>query len=144
MTGSGEFHNYRQIRRRELERIKEMDEDATKTAEQLEFQRKRELIKAEEEQRTAKNRAKRQKRKKAKTESTTPLDITKQSATDIAVESKTETKVAQVTEAPQPEEHSKKNIMTPSNIVVASFVTEQTDSSASHVCNDNLRILDED
>jgi ATPase subunit of ABC transporter with duplicated ATPase domains len=63
VTGSGEFHTYRQIRRKEMERIKSMDEEAVRHAEQLEFQRKRELIRQEEEERTAKNRAKRHKKK---------------------------------------------------------------------------------
>lgn len=62
-AGSGEFHVYKQNRRREYERLKLMDEKSKKEAEALEFeQRRRERLEAAEAK-TAKNRAKRQKKK---------------------------------------------------------------------------------
>jgi len=62
-AGSGEFHVYKQSRRREYERLKMMDETALKEAETADFeQRKREREEAAEAK-TAKNRAKRMKKK---------------------------------------------------------------------------------
>ena len=62
-AGSGEFHVYRQIRRKEYERQKVMDK--TKTKEELDeaFQIKREENARALEEKTAKKRAKRQKKK---------------------------------------------------------------------------------
>ncbi|KAG8897972.1 hypothetical protein FRB99_007746 [Tulasnella sp. 403] len=62
-AGSGEFHVYKQSRRREYERLKIMDEKAQEEAATEEFEaRKREREEAAEAK-TAKNRAKRQKKK---------------------------------------------------------------------------------
>ncbi|KAF8326608.1 uncharacterized protein EI90DRAFT_3281650 [Cantharellus anzutake] len=66
-AGSGEFHVYKQNRRREYERIKLMEEKTQKEMEAAEFEiRKRERDEAVEAK-TAKNRAKRQKKKAART-----------------------------------------------------------------------------
>ncbi|GJE95459.1 DUF1168 domain-containing protein [Phanerochaete sordida] len=62
-AGSGEFHVYKASRRREYERLKLMDEDAKKEAEQAEFERKRQEWEQKTEEKTAKNRARRQKKK---------------------------------------------------------------------------------
>jgi len=65
-AGSGEFHVYKQNRRREYERIKIMEETAQKEAEAAEFEwRKRERDEISGAK-TAKNRAKRQKKKAAR------------------------------------------------------------------------------
>ncbi|KAH8553785.1 hypothetical protein BGW37DRAFT_555812 [Umbelopsis sp. PMI_123] len=74
-AGSGEFHVYRALRRKEYTRLKEMDEQEAKEKEAKEYAEKLTRMKAEDEERTAKNRAKRRRKnkdnkseKKAKTE----------------------------------------------------------------------------
>ncbi|KAI9022787.1 hypothetical protein CLU79DRAFT_835149 [Phycomyces nitens] len=62
-AGSGDFHVYRAHRRREYARLKEMDERDEKDKEEYEYDLKIAQLKAEDEERTAKKRAKRQKRK---------------------------------------------------------------------------------
>merc|ERR1712093_46815 len=62
-AGSGEFHVYKQARRREYERIKQMDLEDAKDKAEAEFRAKQEARKAEDEARLAKNRAKRLKKK---------------------------------------------------------------------------------
>ncbi|KAJ7517301.1 hypothetical protein O6H91_21G017600 [Diphasiastrum complanatum] len=65
-SGSGDFHQYRQMRRREQDRLARMEVDYQKRKEEAEFLARREArIKAAEE-RTAKKRAKRQKKKEKK------------------------------------------------------------------------------
>ncbi|KAL3614248.1 hypothetical protein CASFOL_042322 [Castilleja foliolosa] len=65
-SGSGDFHQYRQMRRKEQDRITRMDVDYQKRKELAEFnQRREERLKAAEE-RTAKKRLKRQKKKQKK------------------------------------------------------------------------------
>eukprot|EP00249_Psilotum_nudum_P000944 c13164_g1_i1 orf=499-1026(-) len=62
-SGSGDFHQYRQMRRKEQDRLARMELDFEKRKEEAEFLARREArIKAAEE-RTAKKRAKRQKAK---------------------------------------------------------------------------------
>jgi len=59
-SGSGDFHQYRQMRRREQDRLARMDADYQKRKELAEFElRREERLKAAEE-RTAKKRLKRQ------------------------------------------------------------------------------------
>ncbi|RKP14225.1 hypothetical protein BJ684DRAFT_19350 [Piptocephalis cylindrospora] len=62
-AGSGEFHVYRAHRRREMTRINLMEEEARKQREEKEFQEKLASLRSEDESKTAKRRAKRQKRK---------------------------------------------------------------------------------
>ncbi|KAJ3553005.1 hypothetical protein NM688_g3849 [Phlebia brevispora] len=62
-AGSGEFHVYKASRRREYERLKMMDDEAQKEAEEAEFEQKRRGWEEQAEAKTAKNRAKRQKKK---------------------------------------------------------------------------------
>ncbi|KAF7792298.1 hypothetical protein EIP86_003334 [Pleurotus ostreatoroseus] len=62
-AGSGEFHVYKASRRREYERLKMMDEESQKEAEEAAFERKRKEWEDQAEAKTAKNRAKRQKKK---------------------------------------------------------------------------------
>ncbi|XP_062193691.1 uncharacterized protein LOC133897128 [Phragmites australis] len=70
-SGSGDFHQYRQMRRREQDRLSRMDADYQKRKEMAEFElRREERLKAAEE-RTAKKRLKRQKRKQRKKRTTT-------------------------------------------------------------------------
>ncbi|CAA0807497.1 Unknown protein [Striga hermonthica] len=65
-SGSGDFHQYRQMRRKEQDRLMRMDADFQKRKEVAEFnQRREERLKAAEE-RTAKKRLKRQKKKQKK------------------------------------------------------------------------------
>ncbi|KAL5206783.1 hypothetical protein ABZP36_034992 [Zizania latifolia] len=67
-SGSGDFHQYRQMRRREQDRLARMDTDYQKRKEMAEFElRREERLKAAEE-RTAKKRLKRQKKKQRKKE----------------------------------------------------------------------------
>ncbi|XP_055815902.1 uncharacterized protein LOC129885596 [Solanum dulcamara] len=67
-SGSGDFHQYRQMRRREQDRLARMDVDYQRRKEVTEFNlRREEKLKAAEE-RTAKKRAKRQKKKQRKKE----------------------------------------------------------------------------
>lgn len=67
-SGSGDFHQYRQMRRKEQDRLTRMDVDYKKRKEEAEFNaRREERLKAAEE-RTAKKRMKRQKKKLKKKE----------------------------------------------------------------------------
>ncbi|SOV02982.1 uncharacterized protein UDID_06153 [Ustilago sp. UG-2017a] len=64
-AGSGEFHVYKQQRRREYERIQLMEEQNKKLTEQEEFDRKRVELERKDEAKTEKNRAKREKKRLA-------------------------------------------------------------------------------
>lgn len=67
-SGSGDFHQYRQMRRKEQDRIARMDADFQRRKELAEYSmRREERLKAAEE-RTAKKRLKRQKKKQRKRE----------------------------------------------------------------------------
>ncbi|XP_062090350.1 uncharacterized protein LOC133796718 [Humulus lupulus] len=67
-SGSGDFHQYRQMRRKEQDRLARMDVDYQRRKEEAEFNmRREERLKAAEE-RTAKKRLKRQKKKQRKRE----------------------------------------------------------------------------
>ncbi|PON88136.1 hypothetical protein TorRG33x02_161620 [Trema orientale] len=67
-SGSGDFHQYRQMRRKEQDRLARMDSDYQRRKEVAEFHmRREERLKAAEE-RTAKKRLKRQKKKQRKRE----------------------------------------------------------------------------
>ncbi|KAF9974876.1 hypothetical protein BGZ73_001651 [Actinomortierella ambigua] len=62
-AGSGEFHVYRAVRRREYTRLKNMELESKEEREKREFEEKIEAKRREDEERTEKNRAKRHKRK---------------------------------------------------------------------------------
>ncbi|WOO84142.1 PRKR-interacting protein 1 [Vanrija pseudolonga] len=62
-AGSGEFHVYKQSRRREYERIKIMEEKARALEEQANFRERQAARDAVTDAKTSKNRARRQKRK---------------------------------------------------------------------------------
>ncbi|CAE6462832.1 unnamed protein product [Rhizoctonia solani] len=62
-AGSGEFHVYKQSRRREYERLKIMEEESKKELETAEFEAKKREREEQSEAKTAKNRARRQKKK---------------------------------------------------------------------------------
>ncbi|DBA66461.1 TPA: hypothetical protein ACH3X2_002436 [Trebouxia sp. C0005] len=62
-AGSGEFHMYRQARRREVMRQQRIEEEAVTDAAEREYQERKDKLAWEEEERTAKRRAKRQKKK---------------------------------------------------------------------------------
>lgn len=77
-SGSGDFHQYRQMRRKEQDRLARMDADYQKRKEIAEFNRRKEERVRAAEERTAKKRSKRQKKKQRKKE--------KKSQTAAAVE----------------------------------------------------------
>ncbi|KAK0483376.1 hypothetical protein IW261DRAFT_1462972 [Armillaria novae-zelandiae] len=62
-AGSGEFHVYKASRRREYERLKLLEETVQKETDEAEFERRKREAAAVTEAKTAKNRAKRQKKK---------------------------------------------------------------------------------
>ena len=62
-AGSGEFHVYKAARRREYERLKEMDEEVRREKESEEFEREKREREKRDEERTRKNREKREKMK---------------------------------------------------------------------------------
>lgn len=73
-SGSGDFHQYRQMRRKEQDRLARMDVDYQRRKELAEFNaRREERIRAAEE-RTAKKRSKRQKKKDKKRQKKEKLD----------------------------------------------------------------------
>ncbi|RDX77453.1 PRKR-interacting protein 1 [Mucuna pruriens] len=77
-SGSGDFHQYRQMRRKEQDRLARMEVDYQRRKELAEFSlRREERIKASEE-RTAKKRAKRQKKKQRKKEKKIKLNAGEQ------------------------------------------------------------------
>ncbi|XP_008812827.1 PRKR-interacting protein 1 [Phoenix dactylifera] len=67
-SGSGDFHQYRQMRRKEQDRLSRMDADYQRRKELAEFNMRREERMKAAEERTAKKRLKRQKKKKRKKE----------------------------------------------------------------------------
>ncbi|KAF9586629.1 hypothetical protein BGW38_000691 [Lunasporangiospora selenospora] len=66
-AGSGEFHVYRAGRRREYARLKAMDQDAKEERDQQLFEQKIQEKRYLDEDKTEKNRAKRQRRKQRAT-----------------------------------------------------------------------------
>ncbi|KAK4849131.1 hypothetical protein QYF36_021179 [Acer negundo] len=73
-SGSGDFHQYRQMRRKEQDRLTRMDADYQRRKEVAEFNmRMEERVKTAEE-RTAKKRLKRQKKKQRKKEKKNKLN----------------------------------------------------------------------
>ncbi|KAK3195891.1 hypothetical protein Dsin_027201 [Dipteronia sinensis] len=73
-SGSGDFHQYRQMRRKEQDRLTRMDADYQRRKEVAEFNmRMEERVKTAEE-RTAKKRLKRQKKKQRKKEKKSKLN----------------------------------------------------------------------
>lgn len=67
-SGSGDFHQYRQMRRKEQDRLARMDVDYQRRKEIAEFNRRQEERMKAAEERTAKKRLKRQKKKQRKKE----------------------------------------------------------------------------
>ena len=62
-AGSGEFHTYRHSRRREQDRLKRIDEEAERQEKEKEREEKLAALENADEEKTAKRRAKRQKKK---------------------------------------------------------------------------------
>ncbi|KAF8980762.1 hypothetical protein BGZ46_003724 [Entomortierella lignicola] len=62
-AGSGEFHVYRAMRRREYARLKSMDLESKELREQREHEEKLRAKRAADDEKTEKNRSKRQRRK---------------------------------------------------------------------------------
>ncbi|CAO2814884.1 unnamed protein product [Amaranthus hypochondriacus] len=67
-SGSGDFHQYRQMRRKEQDRLARMEVDYQRRKEVAEFEMRREQRVKADEERTAKKRAKRQKKKQKRKE----------------------------------------------------------------------------
>ncbi|KAM0251117.1 hypothetical protein ACHAQJ_008323 [Trichoderma viride] len=65
-AGSGEFHVYKAARRREYERLKEMDEEVKREREQANFEKGKTEKDRRDEEKTRKNREKREKAKARK------------------------------------------------------------------------------
>ncbi|KAJ2796607.1 hypothetical protein H4R20_005476 [Coemansia guatemalensis] len=63
-AGSSDFSIYRDLRRKENLRIKHMDAEAAEESARNNFEQEADALKRKDEEKTAKNRAKRQKRKK--------------------------------------------------------------------------------
>ncbi|RAK98272.1 PRKRIP1 family protein [Aspergillus ibericus CBS 121593] len=61
-AGSGEFHVYKASRRREYERLRLMQSEVDKEAEDKEWEKKREEARRKDEEKTEKNRKRREKR----------------------------------------------------------------------------------
>jgi hypothetical protein len=61
-AGSGEFHVYKQSRRREYERVRMMEEEVEKEDRDREWEGKQRELRQKDDKRTNKNRAKRQKK----------------------------------------------------------------------------------
>lgn len=68
-AGSGEFHVYRHLRRKEMTRLKDMEESAIADELNAEHRKTLEEMKRKAEERTAKKRLKREKKKKKKLKS---------------------------------------------------------------------------
>ncbi|KXS10712.1 DUF1168-domain-containing protein [Gonapodya prolifera JEL478] len=62
-AGSGEFHIYRHLRRKEMARVERMDEEARKEYLDQQYAERQAFLRSQDEERTAKRRAKRKKRK---------------------------------------------------------------------------------
>ncbi|XP_071724648.1 uncharacterized protein [Rutidosis leptorrhynchoides] len=73
-SGSGDFHQYRQMRRKEQDRLARMEVDYQKRKLVAEFNMRREEKTKAVEERTAKKRLKRQKKKQRKKEKKTKLN----------------------------------------------------------------------
>ncbi|KAI4600531.1 hypothetical protein KJ359_000887 [Pestalotiopsis sp. 9143b] len=65
-AGSGEFHVYKASRRREYERLRQMDEEVKQEQETEEFERNREELARKDDEKTRRNREKREKMKARK------------------------------------------------------------------------------
>ncbi|KAL8970172.1 MAG: hypothetical protein Q9183_001650 [Haloplaca sp. 2 TL-2023] len=65
-AGSGEFHVYKASRRREYERLRQMDEEVSKEKADEEYERKKEEMRKRDEERTSKNKKRREKMKARK------------------------------------------------------------------------------
>jgi hypothetical protein len=65
-AGSGEFHVYKNSRRREASRLAEMEQEHQEACLDAEFEEKRRRIKEEEDRKLEKNRKRREKKKRVK------------------------------------------------------------------------------
>lgn len=73
-AGSGEFHVYRHLRRKEMTRLKDMEESAVADELNAEYRMKLDEMKRKAEERTAKKRLKREKKKKLKSKKKDNVD----------------------------------------------------------------------
>ncbi|KAL9593799.1 MAG: hypothetical protein Q9219_007378 [cf. Caloplaca sp. 3 TL-2023] len=67
-AGSGEFHVYKASRRREYERVKQMEEQNSREKADREYEVKKEEMRRKDEEKTKKNKKRREKLKKKKEE----------------------------------------------------------------------------
>jgi hypothetical protein len=80
-AGSGEFHIYRNARRKEYERLKRMEEDTQYEISMKEYEEKTVHFQQLDEQKTTKNRLKRQKQKaKLRKQKTVIIDVKDESS----------------------------------------------------------------
>ncbi|KAI8323539.1 hypothetical protein GQ54DRAFT_249702, partial [Martensiomyces pterosporus] len=67
-AGSSDFHTYRELRRKENLRVKLIEEEAAEDQAKEQFEKEVGSLKRKDEEKTAKNRAKRQRRKQSSRE----------------------------------------------------------------------------
>ncbi|KAI4190972.1 MAG: hypothetical protein L6R41_000422 [Letrouitia leprolyta] len=65
-AGSGEFHVYKASRRREYERVRQMEEQNLAEKAQLEYEERKEEMRRKDEEKTSRNKKRREKAKKRK------------------------------------------------------------------------------
>ncbi|KAJ2484992.1 PRKR-interacting protein 1 [Coemansia sp. RSA 2320] len=74
-AGSSDFHTYRELRRKENLRVKLMEADAAEDLVARTFSKELNSLKRQDDEKTAKNRAKRLKRNKSKTKSSSTKKV---------------------------------------------------------------------
>jgi hypothetical protein len=70
-AGSGEFHVYKASRRREYERLKQMDDEVKQERDKADFERNKEELSRKDDEKTRRNREKREKMKARKAKAKT-------------------------------------------------------------------------
>ncbi|KAL8949286.1 MAG: hypothetical protein Q9222_004592 [Ikaeria aurantiellina] len=74
-AGSGEFHVYKASRRREYERMKQMEEQVSKEKADEEYEKRKEEMRRKDEEKTSKNKKRREKMKARKKDKGTKGDV---------------------------------------------------------------------
>ncbi|KAL8799870.1 MAG: hypothetical protein Q9182_005577 [Xanthomendoza sp. 2 TL-2023] len=84
-AGSGEFHVYKASRRREYERIRQMEEQVAKETADEEYERKKEELRKRDEEKTNKNKKRREKMKARKGRKGEKGDVEMEEADEVDV-----------------------------------------------------------